>query len=68
MTGVFLSARSSLDWDQSVADRFTAAAKAAHDAGTPIDMSEFGVVVEHHDDNIDHGEVIPIDDGFWTVQ
>ena len=57
-----------LDWDQSVADRFTAAAKAAHDAGTPIDMSEFGVVVEHHDDNIDHGEVIPIDDGFWTVQ
>lgn len=57
-----------LDWDQSVADRFTAAAKAAHDAKVPIDMSEFGVVIEKHDDNIDHGEVVPVDDDFWTMQ
>lgn len=57
-----------LDWDQTVADQFTAAAKAAHDAGTPIDMSQFGVVVEHHDDNIDHGDVVPVDDDFWTLQ
>ena len=57
-----------LDWDQAVADKFTAAAKAAHDAKRPIDMSEFGVVIEHHDDIIDHADVIPVDDGFWTVQ
>ena len=57
-----------LDWDQTVADKFTAAAKAAHDAKRPIDMSEFGVVIEHHDDIIDHADVIPVDDGFWTVQ
>lgn len=57
-----------LDWDQAEADRFTAAAKAAHDAGTPIDMSAFGVVVEQHDDNIDHGDVIPVDNDFWTLQ
>ena len=56
-----------LDWDQAEADRFTAAAKAAHDAGVPIDMSEFGVIIEQHDDNIDHGEVIPVDNDFWTL-
>ena len=57
-----------LDWDQSVADAFTAAAKAAHDAHTPIDMSAFGVVVEKHDDSIDKGQVIPVGDDFWTLK
>ena len=57
-----------LDWDQAVADKFTAAAKAAHDAGVPIDMTQFGVVIEKHDDNIEHGEVIPVGDDFWKEQ
>lgn len=57
-----------LDWDQSVADAFTAAAKAAHDAGTPIDMSQFGVVVEQHDDSIDKGTVVTVDNEFWKEQ
>ena len=57
-----------LDWDQTVADQFTAAAKAAHDSKTAIDMSQFGLVVEQHDDNIDHGDVIPVDDDFWTLK
>ena len=57
-----------LDWDQSVADAFTAAAKAAHDAGTPIDMSQFGVVIEQHEDNIDKGTVVPVDGDFWKAQ
>ncbi|MBR6882800.1 MAG: BACON domain-containing protein [Bacteroidales bacterium] len=57
-----------LDWDQAVADQFTAAAKAAHDAHVPIDMSEFGVVIEKHDDNIDHGDVISVGDDFWKEQ
>lgn len=56
------------DWDQAVADQFSAAAKAAHDAGTPIDMSQFGVVVEQHDDNIDKGTVTTVDNDFWTIQ
>ena len=57
-----------LDWDQSVADAFSAAAKAAHDAGTPIDMSQFGVVIEQHEDNIDKGTVVPVDGDFWKAQ
>ena len=57
-----------LDWNQEEADRFTAAAKAAHDAGTPIDMSAFGLVVEQHDDNIDKGTVTTVDNDFWTVE
>ena len=57
-----------LDWDQAVADQFSAAAKAAHDAGTPIDMSQFGVVVEQHDDSIDKGTVTTVDNDFWTVE
>ena len=57
-----------LDWDQAVADKFTAAAKAAHDAHVPIDMSEFGVVIEKHDDNIDHGDVVSVGDDFWKEQ
>lgn len=57
-----------LDWDQAVADQFTAAAKAAHDAGVPIDMSAFGVDVVRHDDSIDKGTVIPVDEDFWTAQ
>ncbi|MBQ9411169.1 MAG: BACON domain-containing protein [Bacteroidales bacterium] len=57
-----------LDWDQTVADKFTAAAKAAHDAKVPIDMTEFGVEVVTYEDSIDGGEVVPVDDDFWTMQ
>ena len=56
-----------LDWDQTVADQFTAAAKAAHDAGTHIDMTQFGVEVVTYEDSIDDGEVIPVDDDFWSA-
>lgn len=57
-----------LDWDQSTADAFTAAAKAAHDSKTPIDMSAFGKEVVRHDDSIDHGTVVDVDKDFWTAQ
>ena len=60
--------RKMLDWDQSVADAFTAAAKAAHDAKIPIDMTEFGgEVKEKHEDSIAGGEVITPTD-FWAEQ
>ena len=60
--------RKMLDWDQSVADAFTAAAKAAHDAKIPIDMTVFGgEVKEKHEDSIASGEVITPTD-FWAEQ
>ena len=48
-----------LDWDQTVADAFTAEAKRCHDAGIPIDMTKFGKEVEETpDDDIAPGNVI----------
>lgn len=55
-----------MDWDQSVADAFSAEAKACHDAGIPIDMTKFGKEVEETpDDDIAPGNVIT-PDVTWT--
>jgi len=56
-----------LVWDQSVADAFTEAAKIAHDTKGTIDMTKFGKEVEvTPDDDIDKGNVIDVDPGFWN--
>lgn len=58
--------RQMMKWDQDVADKFTAAAKAAHDSKQPIDMTAFGKVpVETPDDDITAGNLINVEDDFW---
>ena len=55
-------------WDQAVADAFTAEAKICHDAKTPIDMTKFGKEPEEkHDDDIQAGNVVDVDDNVWQI-
>lgn len=57
-----------LKWDQAMADKFTAAAKAAHDAKTTIDMTQFGKDPEEKkDDSIAAGNLVTVGDSFWTA-